>query len=318
MRAFWAILGVLMLAAAAYLMVSPRHAPDPEAAVTAPAVTPAPGDPRQVAADAETATQELQPPPPPAAPPLGESTTAAPLPAAQPPGAQVPVLQAPVAPAPSSPLILAPEPSAAGAEAPPGTAGVSPSAHEPAAAAGDEATAPITPPLPEAPAVAAAPPAPAEPDPKIEKQPDGSLLVDGKYTVTGSGTEADPYKVTWDQLVSVQSEYAPKDGRTRIPGRATMLDGKWVQITGNIAFPLMAESDDECLSMLNRWDGCCIGIPPTPYDAIEVRLKNPAEGKDRLATYGVIKGRMKVEPALVGGWLTGLYLMERATMTPQG
>jgi hypothetical protein len=97
-----------------------------------------------------------------------------------------------------------------------------------------------------------------------------------------------------------------------------MLDGKWVEITGNIAFPLMAESADECLSMLNQWDGCCIGIPPTPYDAIEVRLKQPAEGKARLATYGVIKGRMKVEPALIGGWLTGLYLMDRATMTPQG
>ena len=30
---------------------------------------------------------------------------------------------------------------------------------------------------------------------------------------------------------------------------------------------------NEALVMLNQWDGCCIGVPPTPYDAVEVRLR---------------------------------------------
>ena len=39
----------------------------------------------------------------------------------------------------------------------------------------------------------------------------------------------------------------------------------------------MAESADASLMMLNQWDGCCIGVPPTPYDAIEVKLKEAAK-----------------------------------------
>jgi hypothetical protein len=152
---------------------------------------------------------------------------------------------------------------------------------------------------------------------KIETKSDGSLLVDGKYKIAGKGTEGEPYKLTWDQLVSAQDDYVPKDGRKEIPGRIAMLDGKWIEITGYVAFPLMADSSDELLSMLNQWDGCCIGIPPTPYDAIEVRLTKPVEGNARMATFGTVRGKFKVDPHLVGGWLVGLYAMDQAIMTPQ-
>jgi hypothetical protein len=160
--------------------------------------------------------------------------------------------------------------------------------------------------------VKAPPPAAA-----IETRPDGSTLVDGKYIVKGKGTKAEPFLITWDQLVSAQEDYVPKEGRKEIPARIAMLNGKWVQVTGYIAFPVMADSQDECLSMLNQWDGCCIGVPPTPYDAVEVHLKELAEGKDRMTSYGTITGHFKVDPQLVGGWLIGLYVMESASMKPQ-
>jgi hypothetical protein len=96
-----------------------------------------------------------------------------------------------------------------------------------------------------------------------------------------------------------------------------MLDGKWIEITGYVAFPLMVDAPDECLSMMNQWDGCCIGVPPTPYDAVEVRLTEPVSGNARLTTYGTVRGRFKVDPHLVGGWLVGLYLMDETTLTPQ-
>lgn len=150
-----------------------------------------------------------------------------------------------------------------------------------------------------------------------EERPDGSLLVEGKYLVSGKGTEADPYKVSWDHLISAERDYSPKDGKTTVPERIKALDGKWVEITGYVAFPLVSDETDECLSMMNQWDGCCIGIPPTPYDAIEVRLGSTVTGDTRLTTYGVIKGRFKVDPHLVGGWLVGMYVMDQAKLTPK-
>jgi hypothetical protein len=162
---------------------------------------------------------------------------------------------------------------------------------------------------------------PANPDApfagaQIEAKPDGSLLVDGKYVVKGKGTQDDPYKVTWDHLLSAQNEYAPKEGRKTIAARIQALNDKWLDITGYVAFPLMTTESDELLSMMNQWDGCCIGVPPTPYDAVEVRLSSPVSGNARLTTYGSLRGKFKVDPHLVGGWLVGLYVMDEAKLTP--
>lgn len=153
---------------------------------------------------------------------------------------------------------------------------------------------------------------------KIEPQADGSVLVEGRYKMSGEGTREKPYVIAWDHLASAQDDYAPKDGKTEIPPRIKMLDGKWVRVTGYVAFPLMVQSADELLSMMNQWDGCCIGIPPTPYDAVEVRLVTPVSGRDRLTNFGVVQGKFRVEPHTVGGWLVGLYLMDSATLEPKG
>jgi len=151
-------------------------------------------------------------------------------------------------------------------------------------------------------------------DAKIEKQSDGSYIVDGKYTLKGTGTKASPYEVTWDYLVSAQESYQPRLGKKKLPDRLTLLSGKWVKITGNVAFPVMAQEPTEMLVMLNQWDGCCIGVPPTPYDAVEVKLSRAAEGKDRLVTYGTVTGKMTVEPYLVKDCLVSLYAMDDAAV----
>ncbi len=145
---------------------------------------------------------------------------------------------------------------------------------------------------------------------KIVPQDDGSVLVDDKYPMKGKGTKDDPYRITWDHLVSADQTYQPRLGRKVIPDRIKMLDGKFVRINGYIAFPLMAASADEMLMMLNQWDGCCIGQPPTPYDAIEVKLKAPAKGDMRLRTTGTLTGVLRVDPYLVKDWLVSLYVMD--------
>jgi len=149
-------------------------------------------------------------------------------------------------------------------------------------------------------------------------QDDGTVLLDDRFTIRGAGTESEPYEISWELLLSASETYQPRRGKKRLPERVTMLHNKHVRVTGYVAFPIVATSQDEMLSMRNMWDGCCIGLPPTAYDAIEVRLDEPATGDDRFAAYGTVEGRFLVDPYLKGDWLLGLYMMENATLRPSG
>lgn len=185
-----------------------------------------------------------------------------------------------------------------------------PPAETPAQPAGTPSAAPTT---SDPPAAAATAAEPAE-APKIEKKDDGSLLVDDRFVVKGDGTAEKPYEISWEMLVSASETYDPRVGRKKLPGRIMMLDGKFVRLTGYVAYPLFVEQPRECLMMLNQWDGCCIGVPPTPYDAVEVRLKSTVNEELKMATYGVVEGKLGVKPYLAGDWLVGLYVMELGTL----
>jgi len=157
----------------------------------------------------------------------------------------------------------------------------------------------------------------AKSEAKIVKQEDGTLLVDDKFIVKGEGTKEKPYVITWEMLVATTEEFDPRAKKTTLPGRVMMLSGKHVRIDGFVCFPLAIEQPRELLVMLNQWDGCCIGVPPTPYDAVEVRLAQPVVDDGRFANAGSLEGLFKVEPYLVGEWLVGLYLMENARFMPK-
>ena len=110
----------------------------------------------------------------------------------------------------------------------------------------------------------------------------------------------------------------PRLGEKKLPARIAFLSGKRVKIAGYLAFPLVAPTASECLLMLNQWDGCCIGVPPTPYDAVEVRLASEIKSwKRHTINFGTIEGTFKVEPYLVENWLVGLYLFENATLNSE-
>lgn len=149
---------------------------------------------------------------------------------------------------------------------------------------------------------------------KAERTSDGAVMLDGRFAVPGSGTVEDPYRLSWDLLVSAQETYKPRLGQTRLPQRVAWLDGKHVRVSGFIAFPIASNNPQELLVMLNQWDGCCLGVPPTAYDAAEVKLASPASPAQRMSVHGTLTGRMKVDPYEDQGWLLGLYIIEDAKL----
>lgn len=155
-------------------------------------------------------------------------------------------------------------------------------------------------------------PAPEEgvrPD-AVERREDGTYLIGGTHVVTGEGTVEKPFEVSWEMLISASRVYRPKQGKHDLPEWAGLLNGKQVRITGFIAFPFVADAASECLLMLNQWDGCCIGVPPTPYDAVEVKLGVPLDLTRQAINYGSIRGVFTVDPYLVNDFLVGLYVMD--------
>ena len=148
---------------------------------------------------------------------------------------------------------------------------------------------------------------------RIDRQPDGTLLLDGRFTLTGSGSEQDPFVIGWPLLFSANETIDAKADRMAVPPRIDFLNGQWVQISGFLAPPLWGVQTKELLVMKNRWDGCCIGLPPTPFDCIEAELATPIKlGSQHTISFGVIRGRLVVSPFKAGGFLIGLYRLESA------
>lgn len=165
----------------------------------------------------------------------------------------------------------------------------------------------------EAPAQAVpAPVAKASAGPSFEVRPDGSMSVEGVGVIPGNGTPQRPYVLAWDTLRSVQREFNPRQGQSEVPAWLNALNGKRVRIEGNTLLPVVSQTTDELLVMQNPWDGCCLGVPPTPYDAIEVKLARPQRMGNSPTGYGQVEGVMKIDPYIVSGWLLGLYMIEDA------
>jgi hypothetical protein len=71
----------------------------------------------------------------------------------------------------------------------------------------------------------------------------------------------------------------------------------------------------EAMVMLNKWDGCCVGLPPTPFDSIEATFVRPIPVRGQhLFRFGTVKGRLTVEPFTAGTFLLGLYRLEDAVL----
>jgi hypothetical protein len=163
-------------------------------------------------------------------------------------------------------------------------------------------------------AAEAAAPDPAAPTgPSFEVRADGSLSVEGVGVIPGAGTAQRPFVLNWDALRSLSRDFNPRQGQEEVPAWVMQLDGKHVRVEGNTLLPVVAQTTNELLVMQNPWDGCCLGVPPTPYDAIEVKLATMQRMGNSPTGYGQVEGVFKVDPYIVSGWLLGLYLIENAS-----
>lgn len=149
----------------------------------------------------------------------------------------------------------------------------------------------------------------------VERIDERTVRLDGQYTVRGSGTESDPYQITWELLGSAATGVDAAAGRFVVPGRIADLRGAWIRISGYWAPPLLVFEAKEAMVMLNKWDGCCVGLPPTPFDSIEATFARPMQVRGQhLFRFGTIRGRLSIEPFVAGTFLLGLYRLEDAVM----
>jgi len=150
----------------------------------------------------------------------------------------------------------------------------------------------------------------------VEK--DGAILADGKYLIRGAGTAESPYEVSWELLMSASDTFIPRLGEREIPQRIALLNNAHVRVSGYIAFPLIVTEATECLVMLNQWDGCCLGVPPSPYDAIEVKLSAAEDNSKRhVVRVGTLEGVLRIDPYVVEKWLVGLYTMDNGVLSTE-
>lgn len=161
-----------------------------------------------------------------------------------------------------------------------------------------------------------------EPIPEVETKPAPSyeLLADGTLRIIatdsiiiGSGTQADPFVLDWVTLRALERVFNPKKGKDELPDWLDLIDEQFVRIKGNTLVPVIATTTRELLVMQNPWDGCCIGIPPSPYDAIEVLLNHEVDFGSSAVGYGVVEGVFVLDPYVVDGWVLGLYMIEDAS-----
>ncbi len=150
---------------------------------------------------------------------------------------------------------------------------------------------------------------------EVDTMPEAAAaLAGGRLELVGEGVAGSPYILTWELLVSAKESYRPRMGLTELPAWIEQLDGKYVQLTGFLGVPMFSMQVQELLIMRNQWDGCCIGVPPTPYDGVEVLLAQSTTLPSRGFNYGTIVGKLKIDPYLRNDWLLSLYELEDARL----
>lgn len=141
-----------------------------------------------------------------------------------------------------------------------------------------------------------------------------TIELDGRYRIVGNGRPDDPYRISWELLTSASRYVDPARDALVPPPWVRALDGSYVEISAYYSSAVRVQFARHLLLTLNRWDGCCVGLPPTAFDAIDVSTRETvAMDGIHLVRFGTFRGRLVVEPFHAAGHLLGLYRLEDAT-----
>lgn len=162
------------------------------------------------------------------------------------------------------------------------------------------------------------PGSPKPADMPLSRTADGAWLVEQLYVVRGAGTTNDPFVVSWDLLLSAAETYAPAGGSWELPPRLLWLDGKQLQIKGFLTSPTRATKSDHLLLTWSALDACCLGPPPNPCQAVEVKLESPLTLERHVLIGVTVEGTFKLEPRLAGGLGMSLFRLGNARIVAVG
>lgn len=153
------------------------------------------------------------------------------------------------------------------------------------------------------------------PNDVVRRIDDRTLELDGRFRVVGNGRADDPYRITWELLTSSNSYVDAAVKALTPPPWVRALDGTYIEISGYYSTAVRVSAAKNLLLTLNRWDGCCIGLPPTPFDAIDMDMREPVMMQGlHLFRFATFRGRLVVSPFETGGFLLGLYGLEDTTL----
>jgi hypothetical protein len=153
---------------------------------------------------------------------------------------------------------------------------------------------------------------------QLTRMADGAWLVDQLYVVRGQGTALSPFSVPWDLLLSAAETYAPAAGSWELPKRLHWLDGKQLQVKGFLTSPTRATQSDHLLLTWSALDACCLGPPPNPAQAVEVKLESPLTLERHVLIGVTVEGTFKLEPRLTGGLGMSLFRLDNARVVALG
>ncbi|MBL9121824.1 MAG: hypothetical protein JNL80_18105 [Phycisphaerae bacterium] len=204
-----------------------------------------------------------------------------------------------------------------------GSTGSTPDVAEKQAAAPNPLPDPASPPPPApsptpAPTPKPSPPAPTDQSKAVRVLDARTIRLNDRFDVLGRGSVDDPFRVNWQLLSAAMESMDATVGDLAVPPWLEPLNGAWIEISGYFAPTMQSEETDELLFTMNRWDGCCIGLPPTVFDSLALRLdRRISLMGQHLIRFGTIRGELHIEPFAAGGMMLGLYRIEHGTITTQ-
>jgi len=151
-----------------------------------------------------------------------------------------------------------------------------------------------------------------EENPRLVRMNDGSLIVDKYWTIQGGdGSAESPLRLTWELLLSGQSDFDITAAHPELPDRLKWLNGKCVEVKG---YTLKSVPTNVPLSefTLNDqlMDNCPICTARSVFATISVKVKTPETLERGLINVFTIRGTFKAEPVKAAGFVLGIFSLQ--------